>query len=352
MAQLPRAGRPTARRVFARYLERQTPKKRNANTKKEDRRRAGFWTRVLGPDKDLEKITGSEWEEAIHLRRTGGIDAHGNPVPEDRRKPVRQRAVEADCHWLRSVINWAEAHEIEPDLYLMNVNPIKSKRLTVEDEKNPRRPFASTARFEKVRAKADQVMMEVRWDRKRRKRQSFLGHLFDIVHWHGRRISHICGLKKSDLILDHEFYEHGAIRWPKQIDKQQVEVEVPMSQELRHVIDRIMIDHRLLDESLRDRETEYLFASPTNPARPISKDLASAWLEQAEALAGLPKLDGSLWHAYRRKWVTQRKHLPDADVAECGGWRGTETLKECYQMPDPDTMQSVIEGARNLGRER
>ncbi len=39
------------------------------------------------------------------------------------------------------------------------------------------------------------------------------------------------------------------------------------------------------------------------------------------------------------------------DVAECGGWRGTETLKECYQMPDPDTMQSVIEGARNLGRE-
>ncbi len=77
--------------------------------------------------------------------------------------------------------------------------------------------------------------------------------------------------------------------------------------------------------------------------------LAAAWWK---ALAGLPKLDGSLWHAYRRKWVTQRKHLPDADVAECGGWRGTETLKECYQMPDPDTMQSVIEGARNLGRER
>ena len=124
-----------------------------------------------------------------------------------------------------------------------------------------------------------------------------------------------------------------------------------MSQELRHVFDRIMIDHRLLDESLRDQETEYLFPSPTNPDRPISKDLASAWLEQAEALAGLPKLDGTLWHAYRRKWVTQRKHLPDTDVAECGGWRGTETLKECYQMPDPDTMQSVIEGARNLGRE-
>ena len=62
------------------------------------------------------------------------------------------------------------------------------------------------------------------------------------------------------------------------------------------------------------------------------------------------KLDGSLWHAYRRKWVSERKHLPDVDVAEAGGWKGTETLTECYQGPDPLTMQSVVDGARRIGR--
>ena len=32
-------------------------------------------------------------------------------------------------------------------------------------------------------------------------------------------------------------------------------------------------------------------------------------LRTAEKRAKLPKLDGSLWHAYRRKWATERKHL-------------------------------------------
>ena len=34
------------------------------------------------------------------------------------------------------------------------------------------------------------------------------------------------------------------------------------------------------------------------------------WLTEAEAQAGLTKLDGGLWHAYRRKWATERKELP------------------------------------------
>lgn len=36
------------------------------------------------------------------------------------------------------------------------------------------------------------------------------------------------------------------------------------------------------------------------------------WLNE---LSGLPKPDGSLWHAFRQRWATERKNLPGKDVA-------------------------------------
>ena len=88
--------------------------------------------------------------------------------------------------------------------------------------------------------------------------------------------------------------------------------------------------------------TGYLFPSPRNPRRPVSKDLVSGWLERAEAMARLPKLDGSLWHAYRRKWATSRKGLPDVDVAMAGGWSDLTSLKTAYQQPDTETLYRVV----------
>lgn len=73
---------------------------------------------------------------------------------------------------------------------------------------------------------------------------------------------------------------------------------------------------------------------------------------QAERLAQLAKQDGSLWHAYRRKWATERKHLPDADVAAAGGWApNSPALKVCYQQADEATMLQAVLGAGEL-RER
>ena len=83
-------------------------------------------------------------------------------------------------------------------------------------------------------------------------------------------------------------------------------------------------------------------AAPRNARRPVSKDLARRWLLNAEKQAGLPKLDGSLWHAYRRKWATARKGLPDVDVAAAGGWSDLTCLKTAYQQPDPATMYRVV----------
>lgn len=69
----------------------------------------------------------------------------------------------------------------------------------------------------------------------------------------------------------------------------------------------------------------------------MSRHLAAKWLEEAEKLAGLEKLDGSLW-----QWATERKHLPDADVAAAGGWANSNTLRLVYQQADADTMLRVV----------
>jgi hypothetical protein len=63
---------------------------------------------------------------------------------------------------------------------------------------------------------------------------------------------------------------------------------------------------------------------------------------QAEELAKLEPQKGSLWHAYWRKWATERKHLPDVDVAAAGGCKETWSLKRAYQEADQATMLRVV----------
>ncbi len=59
-------------------------------------------------------------------------------------------------------------------------------------------------------------------------------------------------------------------------------------------------------------------------------------------MAGVEPQRGSLWHAYRRKWATERTHLPGADVAADGGWIAVQTLETAYQQEDAETMLRVV----------
>lgn len=84
------------------------------------------------------------------------------------------------------------------------------------------------------------------------------------------------------------------------------------------------------------------FAAQKNPEMPMDRHLFDKWLTVAEQRAGMEELVGVLWHPYRRKWATERKHLPLKDVAAAGGWTDTETLLNCYQQADPTTMLAVM----------
>ena len=89
-------------------------------------------------------------------------------------------------------------------------------------------------------------------------------------------------------------------------------------------------------------------ATPIVRSLPLTIHLASNWLREAEMVAGLDTQKGSLWHAYRRKWVTERKHLPDVDVAAAGGRKDTQSLKSAYQQADAETMLRVVLEAGEL----
>lgn len=110
---------------------------------------------------------------------------------------------------------------------------------------------------------------------------------------------------------------------------------MPMSREVRAAIERVLVERPLIGAA-------YLFPAPNDPTKPVSKDVAAAWLIKAEELAGVEKQQGSLWHAYRRGWATARKFMPDVDVAAAGGWSDLSSLKTCYQHADEATMYAVV----------
>jgi integrase len=289
-----------------------------------------MWRRVLGGDIDPHHVTLAAWEAFIDARGSGAIDAHGGRVARELRCPVGPRTVQADCHWLRWVFNWATKWRLDSGDFLMRENPVRGYE--APKERNPRRPTATQRRYEAARAVSDRVAMETRWGRRVMQR-SHLSELLDIVNGTGRRISAVCALRYEDLRLGEG--PHGAVCWPAATDKTGHESTVPISLPVRAAFDRI----------LRERPgtgASPLFPSPGDPRRPMTRHLADKWLRKAERLAGLEPHKGSLWHAYRRKWATERKHHPDVDVAAAGGWKTLQTLKTAYQQADPETMLRVV----------
>ncbi len=129
---------------------------------------------------------------------------------------------------------------------------------------------------------------------------------------------------------------YGEIEWPGSTDKLGRTWTTPINELARAALDRV------LEQRPAFNLDGYLFPSPRKPGEPIRGDVTSKWLKQAEKLAGVPKQDGSLWHAYRRLWATERKDLPVQDVAQAEGWKDLKTLQTVYQQADTATTYAVV----------
>lgn len=109
----------------------------------------------------------------------------------------------------------------------------------------------------------------------------------------GRRESAICSLRASDLLLT-----EGRIR------------------------------EALAPEGMDERT---LFPSPRDESKPIRRETAARWLLRAEKLAKVPKLTGGTFHPFRRLFASERRHLPDLDVAAAAGWKNPQTIGALHE---------------------
>ena len=151
-----------------------------------------------------------------------------------------------------------------------------------------------------------------------------------------RRLGAIRQLAWSD-------FDFGAatIRWRAEADKKRKEWVVPMPPALLEEVQRFRA-------KLGGAFGGLVFPSPADPTRPLGREVFQHALIDAETHAKLPKLDGGAWHCWRRKWASERKHLPLVDVAAAGGWKDTQTLVDCYQHADRDTMLAVMSEPRKV----
>ncbi len=92
----------------------------------------------------------------------------------------------------------------------------------------------------------------------------------------------------------------------------------------------------------------WIFSNEHNPSVPMDRYEFDKLLRAAETKAKLPKLVGGLWHPYRRKWATERKHLPIADVAAAGGWKTKSTLLDCYTHATPEGLVAVVSEPKKI----
>jgi integrase len=151
----------------------------------------------------------------------------------------------------------------------------------------------------------------------------------------GRRLGSIRQLHWEDID-----FGKGMIRWRAEADKKRRESVVPLPPKL---VDELRAFRRVLSAV-----AGLVFAAEKDAKRAMDRHLFDHWLAYAERKAGLPKLVGGLWHPYRRKWATERKHLSITDVAAAGGWRDTATLLTCYTQPDNETLLAVMSEERKV----
>lgn len=246
---------------------------------------------------------------------------------------ARPRSAAADVTLLSGMCNWARSTR-ENGARLLESNPLAGVR-AVKDVR-PRRPVATEERYLATRTAMQELATSADDDTVRAQWRAAELTLI-LARSTGRRLGSIRQLRWEDVR-----WEEGAIHWRAETDKKRKDWLVPapamLIAELRAFQRQAGVLGGWVLEDPREPKR------PGTSREPLTRHDLRALLEKAEENAELPKLDGSLWHAYRRLWATERKHMPVADVAAAGGWQGPSTLLTCYQQATPEAMLRVMTG--------
>ena len=188
-------------------------------------------------------------------------------------------------------------------------------------EKNPARPVLTEEEYHALLEASDRIDWR-------------FGLALILAHETGHRIGSIRKLKWSDIDL-----EEGRIHWQGDEDKIDYDHRTPISGEALVA----------LTEERRRRPTigaTWVFPAPKNSRQACSHDLMGNWWKRAESFAGLEPVRQRGWHSLRRKFASELKDIPLADLRDLGGWKDHNTILRCYQRPDEERMREALASRR------
>jgi integrase len=244
--------------------------------------------------------------------------------------------VVADVAVLNGMLNWARTVRVN-GVRLLDANPLAAIA-RVRRDPHPRRPIATWDRYTATRTAMQQRAGSTE-DEFERARWTKAELVLVLVEATGRRLSAVRQLRWEDVD-----WERKTLRWRAESDKRRKEWIVPAT-------DGLISELRSFQKALGAVGGWMCAEQPKDDCevpQPMDRYALAAMLKRAEKDAELPKLDGGLWHPYRRKWATERKHLPPTDVTAAGGWQSIQTLATCYQQPTNDALLAVMSEERKV----
>lgn len=297
-------GRLTLSQLFDRYRVSPSHKAKKTKTGREDEAKLEKLIGFLGREREVRSLCSDDFE-AYRLERMSGGDG------------VRARTVAADLVSLRTALNWACRQRDASGNPLLNSSPMRGIKLP--REKNPRRPVETFDRYEKLMRFAG----DVDWR---------LPALLTLLESTGQRVSSLLALRRGDVQLDRLPY--GWLELRASAQKTGRAHEVPLTEEARATLLR----HLMTAGPERDAP---IFPAEKDATVPVSVWVMDRRLRRAYEAAELASPAGGLFHAWRRKWATERKGMPINDVAAAGGWKNTSTLLQSYMQADAETVLEV-----------
>lgn len=301
-------------------------------TRKEDEGHVDVLLAFFGDGCDVRNLTEADAAAFTAARLKGGIVLKDG----EKSRAVRARSPEVEVRILKTMLKWATTIRIRSGQRLLASNPLAGVRGT--REANPRRPVATWERFQALRIAMQELAALVSESPSKHQRWVRMELALVLAEATGRRLGSIRQLAWSDFD-----FEAATICWRAETDKKRKEWLVPVPQVLLEEVKRFRV-------KLGGAFGGLVFPSPTDPTRALGRDVFQHALADAVTHAKLPKLEGGGWHSLRRKWASERKHYPQADVLAAGGWsrKSASVLTECYQFADNETMLAVMSEPRKV----
>lgn len=326
----------TLHQLIDRYVESETPYK-SRSKQGHDRRTAGMFKDFFSASRGAETLNLGDWNRFVRarreyrvgppatLRRARRAERRGTPL-----RPIGDRQIEYDLRFLWAVLTWGTRTGDPRGRVLLARHPLRDcvHARHWPRERNPDRPALTQRQYMRLL----DVASAVDW--------RFHAALI-LAHETGHRIGSIRRLRWSDVEA-----REGWIRWRADSDKSGRAHRTPVTEGAREALE-LAARHRERHEPSVGNAVAWVLPSPSDPSRPCSRNIMRDWWNRAQERAGLGGIPRLGWHALRRKFANDLRHVPLKDLASLGGWKDTRTLLQCYLAEDEEAMVEALASRRS-----